>query len=201
MIQKVLGLMVAAYLVGSIPFSYLVARARGVDLRTVGSGNIGAANVYRACGRNAFLVAVVLDMLKGIVPTALARHTLKLPPIAVSLIGGSAMIGHTYSIFMNFRGGKAVATGGGALLMLSPLAMISGVGAWVVGFMITRISAVGSLAAAAVAAVISIAQMAQGRLERVYGIFGCIACGVVVFLHRANIRRMLEGTENRFQQL
>lgn len=201
MVKKTLALMGLSYLVGSIPFSYLVARARGVDLRTVGSGNIGAANVWRSCGREAFLVAVTLDMLKGLLLPLLALRRWQMPPLAVSLVGACAMLGHTFSVFLGFKGGKAVATGGGVLLAISPLAMLSGVVAWAIAFAASRISAVGSLVAAAVTTAVALAQMVQGRLHAVYGVFTCLAAAGILLRHRSNIQRLLQGKENRFQRL
>lgn len=193
--------MAGAYLLGSVPFSYLVARSHGVDLRAVGSGNIGAANVWRNCGRTAFAQAVSLDLLKGLLPTLFARYVLRMHPLAVVLVGASAMLGHTFSLFMGFRGGKAVATGGGVLLALSPSAMLAGVLAWIVGFAATRISAIGSLAAAVVAPLVAAYQMGRGRLHGVYGFFTGAAAAAVVYLHRSNIQRLIEGTEHRFEEL
>ncbi len=114
-------LAVASYLLGSIPFSYLVARARGVDLRKVGSGNIGGANVWRTCGFGPFLVAVLLDIAKGTAMPLVAGYGLGLNEWSVVLIGLAAILGHTRSIFMGFQGGKAVATSGGVLLATAPL--------------------------------------------------------------------------------
>ena len=143
------GLIVAAYLAGSVPFSFLVARARGIDLRTVGSGNIGGANVWRSAGFGPFLVAAALDMLKGLLPTLAAVRLLPGHYIAIVLVGIAAILGHTFSLFLNFKGGKAVATSGGVLLVIAPLLVLVGLIAWVIAFLISRISSVGSLTAAA----------------------------------------------------
>lgn len=196
-----LVMMGLAYLLGSVPFSFLVARTRGVDLRTVGSGNIGGANVWRACGFRPFLVATLLDIFKGAIPTLTAIHVLQLAPVPVILVGASAMLGHTFSIFMGFKGGKAVATGGGVLLAIYPLAVLIGAITWISAFAITRISSVGSLMAASVVVVFSLITLAMGHLNLVYAIFICVASGLIVLLHRANIQRLLAGTENRFQKL
>ncbi len=193
--------MIGAYLLGSVPFSYLVARAHGVNLREVGSGNIGAGNVWRACGRRAFALAATLDLAKGWLPTFFARRVLGLHPLGVVLVGASAMLGHTYPLFMRFKGGKAVATGGGVLLALSPITLIAGVLAWIGGVAATRITAVGSLAAAAVAALTAAFQMGRGKLHGIYGIFTWLAAAGVVILHRSNIQRLIEGTENRIEEL
>ena len=103
-------LMALAYLLGSVPFSYLVARANGVDLQQVGSGNVGGANVWRSCGFGPFIVAATCDILKGMLPTLAALHLAGLPPGAVMLVGVAAILGHTFSLFLKFKGGKAVAT-------------------------------------------------------------------------------------------
>src|SRR4051794_39143666 len=101
------GLIVAAYLVGSIPFSYLVARARGVDLRKVGSGNIGGANVWRSSGFGPFVVAALLDILKGLLPAVVAQWLLPGQPFAVVAVGAAAIVGHSFPVYLGFKGGKA----------------------------------------------------------------------------------------------
>ncbi len=200
-IVPTLLLIVASYLLGSIPFSYLVARARGVDLRKVGSGNIGGANVWRSCGFEPFLVAATLDVLKGTAMPLLAIYALQLPPLSVILIGLSAVLGHTFSIFMGFKGGKAVATSGGVLIAVFPLATLVGILAWICGFALTRISSVGSLSAAVVVVLFTLVMLALGRVDLAYALFTMAAGGLIVFLHRANIQRLRAGTENRFQKL
>jgi glycerol-3-phosphate acyltransferase PlsY len=195
-----LALVLIAYLVGSIPFSLLVARARGVDLRVAGSGNVGAANVWRTCGFGAFVLAMSGDLLKGALPT-LAAHMLDLPPLAVVTVGAAAMLGHTRSIFLGFRGGKAVATGGGALLVMAPFVALAGLVIWGVTFGVTRISAVASLAAAAACGVVAAALFAPGMMPIEYALFVWGAVVVIVILHRSNIRRLHAGTENRFEKL
>lgn len=200
-IVETIALMLGAYLLGSVPFSFLVARARGVDLRKVGSGNIGGANVWRSCGFGPFLVAATLDVLKGMIPPLLALHWLRLAPAAVVLVGAAAILGHTFSIFLNFQGGKAVATSGGVLLAIVPELMLIGVVAWVIAFLIARISSVGSLTAAGVVLVAGTAFFLLGRIPLAYAVFVWIAAALVVYLHRSNIQRLLAGTENRFTKL
>lgn len=190
-----------AYLLGSIPFSFLVARSYGIDLRKVGSGNIGAANVGRACGRNAFLLATFLDMLKGAFFTAIALYNWGLPALSVVLIGSSAILGHTFPLFLGFRGGKAVSTSGGVLLAIFPLAMLIGVLVWLGAFAVTRISSVGSLAATLSVLLTALISLALGKLDLIYTLFICVVAALVFFLHRSNIHRLLKGTENRFQKL
>lgn len=195
------ALLIGAYLAGSIPFSYLVARARGVDLRKVGSGNIGGANVWRACGFGPFVVAVALDILKGYLPTLLGLRLFAASPIAVLLVGIAAILGHTFPIFLRFKGGKAVATSSGVLLALAPLLAGIGVVAWAIAFAISRISSVGSLTAAAVEIVAGTAFYLTGRLPLAYALFIWLAAAFVIYLHRGNIQRLLAGTENRFGKL
>ncbi|GIW00009.1 glycerol-3-phosphate 1-O-acyltransferase PlsY [Roseiflexus sp.] len=192
-----LALILTAYLAGSIPFSLLVARARGVDLRVAGSGNVGAANVWRTCGFGAFLLALSGDVLKGALPT-FAAQMLNVPPLAVVTVGAAAMLGHARSVFLGFRGGKAVATGGGALLAMAPLVALAGLAVWGATFSIVRISSVASLAAAAACAVVAAVFFAQGALPMTYALFVWGAVVAILLLHRANIRRLRAGAENRF---
>lgn len=194
-----LALVLFAYLAGSIPFSLLVARTRGVDLRVAGSGNVGAANVWRTCGFGAFVLAMSGDVLKGALPT-LAAQMLNLPPLAVVTVGAATMLGHTRSIFLGFRGGKAVATGGGALLVIAPFVAITGLVVWVVTFGIMRISSVASLAAATVCGVVATILLAMNALPVVYATFVWGAVVAIFVLHRSNIRRLRAGTENRFEK-
>jgi glycerol-3-phosphate acyltransferase PlsY len=194
------ALLAGAYLIGSIPFSYLVARARGVDLRKVGSGNIGGANVWRACGFGPFVVAVTLDILKGYLPTLLGLRLFAGSPIVVLLVGVAAILGHTFPIFLRFKGGKAVATSSGVLLALAPLLAGIGVIAWAITFAIARISSVASLTAAAVEIVAGTVFYVTGRLPLAYALFIWLAAAFVIYLHRENIQRLLAGTENRFER-
>jgi glycerol-3-phosphate acyltransferase PlsY len=141
------------------------------------------------------------DVLKGTLPTLAAIHLANLAPIAVVLVGMAAILGHTFPVFLNFKGGKAVATGGGVLLALFPLLTLIGLVAWVIGFSLTRISSVGSLTAAAVVAVGGAAFLLFGNLPLAYAVFVWATCGFVLYLHHGNIQRLRAGTENRFQKL
>lgn len=195
------GLVIAAYLIGAVPFSYLVARARGVDLRTVGSGNIGGANVWRACGFGPFVIAAALDMLKGLLPTLAALWLLPGDFGAIVLVGVAAILGHTFPIYLGFKGGKAVATSAGVLLGIFPLLLPFGVAAWALGFLITRMSSVGSLSAAAIEMIASVVFFLNGQMPLAYLLFVWVVAVLIVYLHRANIQRLRAGTENRFERL
>ena len=198
---QIAALLISAYLIGSIPFSYLVARARGVDLRQVGSGNVGGANVWRACGFGPFVVAAALDIFKGYLPTLAGLWLFPGQPTVVLVVGIAAILGHTFPIFLSFKGGKAVATSTGVLLAITPLLVPFGVGAWALAFAITRISSVASLSAAAVEIIAGTVLYFTGRLPLAYALFIWLAALFVVYLHRSNIQRLLAGTESRFGKL
>ncbi|HZQ88469.1 MAG TPA: glycerol-3-phosphate 1-O-acyltransferase PlsY [Gaiellaceae bacterium] len=190
------GLAVAGYVVGSMPWGYWLVRVfRGEDVRTKGSGNIGATNVWRVYGRRLGLPAVVLDTAKGFAPafvaTELAGHG------AGVLAGAAAMLGHWRPLFFGFkRGGKMVATAGGAFLGVAPIVGGLGAGAWLLVFGLTRYASVASMAAACSLVLWAV----------VFGYpwpviaFACFAAVGVVFLHRANIGRLVRGEESRFRR-
>jgi glycerol-3-phosphate acyltransferase PlsY len=188
-------LIVAGYVAGSIPSGYWVARAfRRVDIRRLGSGNIGASNVWREFGPAYGLPVAVLDTAKGFVPALLA--TIYVGHLAGVLAGGAAMLGHWRPLFLGFqRGGKMVATCGGAFLGVAPV--VGGIGAavWVATFAAFRYASVASIIAACALPVIAVA---LGEPWPVIA-FGAGAAVAVVVLHRANISRLRAGTENRFR--
>ena len=194
-------LTIASYLLGSVPFSYLVARARGVDLRKVGSGNIGGANVWRNCGFGPFLVAVLLDIAKGTAMPLVARYGLGLSEWSVVVIGLAAIFGHTKSIFMKFQGGKAVATSSGVLLATVPVVVGVALLGWVLAFAAARMASLASLVAAVVAAATVAVLLSMGQIAPAYAAFTWFAAVLVFWLHRSNIERIMNGTERRFQKL
>ena len=182
----------AAYLCGSIPFGLLIARvATGKDVRTVGSGNIGATNVARAAGRTAAAVTLVLDAVKGFAPVWLAAASEAAPPMLAPGCAVAAVLGHCFPVWLRFRGGKGVATGLGVALALAPWAAVAGAGVWLVLYALLHISSVGSLAGVAVA--VATASLTASR----YAVYGLLAVAAVIVLrHRANIRRLLERRES-----
>jgi glycerol-3-phosphate acyltransferase PlsY len=165
---------------------------RGVDIRRVGSGNIGATNVWRAYGWRYGAPVMVLDVAKGFVPALLG--VLLVGDLAAVLAGGAAMIGHWRPLFMRFaKGGKTVATAGGTFFAVAPLVGLAAAGVWVVAVLLSRYVSVGSMLAA-----VSLPFFAWGFGEPWPTIaFAAIAAAGVVVLHRANIRRLLAGTETR----
>jgi glycerol-3-phosphate acyltransferase PlsY len=182
------------YLLGSVPWGWALPHwGRGIDIRTYGSGNMGAANVGRALGFKWGLAVALLDIAKGTV--AGVAGLVLAGDLGGVLAGAGAMIGHCRPLYLGFaRGGKAVATGVGVGLAIAPLASLLTAAIWVVTFVVTRYSSVASLAGA-----VSIPILAAllGASATVLG-FLVPASLVVIFLHRANIRRLLAGTENRF---
>jgi glycerol-3-phosphate acyltransferase PlsY len=187
-------LVVVGYLCGSMPWGYWLVRIfRREDIRTQGSGNIGATNVWRVHGRKLGVPAVVLDTVKGFVPvfvaTKIAGHD------AGALTGGAAMLGHLRPLFLKFtKGGKMVAVAGGSFLGLAPI--VGGIGAvvWIVVFALTRYASVASMVGAAS---LPLWSWLVGYPWPVT-VFGAVAAFGVVLLHRTNIRRLVRGEENRF---
>ena len=188
-------LCVSAYLVGSIPTGLIVARARGVDLRAVGSGNIGATNVARAMGR-AFAIAVLIgDALKGFLPVFIGRRYLtQLTPGPVALAGLAAIVGHMFTIFLRGRGGKGVATSLGVALAISPLAALCGFGLYILAYVTTRISSIGSLLG--IWAFPLFATL-LGGVPRPYLALSIGTAALVTVRHRANLARLWRGEEKR----
>jgi acyl phosphate:glycerol-3-phosphate acyltransferase len=182
------------YLLGSMPFGYwLVRLAKGEDIRRVGSGNIGATNVWRTYGRAYGLPIVLLDVAKGFVPALVG--TLVAGELTGVLAGGAAMLGHWRPLFLRFqRGGKSVATAGGTFFGVAPLLGLIGLAIWIVVFLLTRYASLASMAAAAALPFVG---LALGEPWPVL-VFASLAAVAVLVLHRANIARLRAGTESRF---
>lgn len=182
-----------AYLLGSIPFAFLAGRVRGVDLRTVGSGNLGAANVFRALGRGMGIGVMAADIGKGVAAVLIARAITDDPWPAIS--AGAAMAGHVFPVWMRFKGGKGVAVGGGAVIGLMPLASVILLGFWLVVVLISRYTSLGSiLGAVAATPVVWALGYSTSRI-----VFTAIAAAAVLLLHRGNVVRLLAGRENRIE--
>ena len=186
--------LVAGYLAGSIPTGYWLVRVvEHVDIRTVGSGNIGGTNVWRVFGWRLGLPVVLVDTAKGFVPALLA--TMFVSHLAGVVAGGAAMLGHWRPLFLGWqRGGKMVATCGGAFLGVAPVVGAIGAGVWIVSFLVFRYASVASMLAACSLPIVSVL---IGEPWPVIA-FGGVAAVSVIVLHRANIARLLSGTESRF---
>jgi glycerol-3-phosphate acyltransferase PlsY len=199
---RVFALVAFAYLLGSVPSGWIVMKLyRGQDLRRVGSGNIGAANVFRAGGPGAFATTLIADGLKGLLPVLagiILGYGAEEPVLA--LIGLAAVVGHNWPLFLGFRGGKGVATSGGVMLVLAPVAVIASVATWAILIRATRIASLASLSAVGVGFVALLALRAVGwQAWRPVGWWviglGVVLLGLVVVRHRGNIERLARGRE------
>lgn len=192
-----------AYFLGSIPTGFLVAKARGIDIRSVGSGNIGATNVLRILGKPAGIGVLLADALKGWVAVVagvplvlhLAGVTADATTVVVMRIIASlgAILGHNYTCWLGFKGGKGIATSAGVLTALVPFSLLTILTVWVVLFAATRIVSVGSLAASATLPFATWFFYRDWTLTTVTGAMAVLA----IYKHRANIQRLLAGTEPR----
>ncbi len=191
MILIVIGLLIGSYLLGSIPNGYLICRLKKVDIRKIGSGNIGATNVYRALGFKWAAAAGLLDVLKGAIPTLVAVQILE-SEILFLVVGMAAVAGHNWSVFMGFQGGRGVATTGGVVLVLMPWISLFVLLVWAVIVKLTRFVSLGSITAAVVFPILA------GIFEPLpYFVFTIIFAAAIIFQHRPNIKRLLAGEENK----
>jgi len=186
------GTLLTAYLLGSLPFSYWVARRRGVDVRAVGSGNVGATNVLRSAGRAAGVTAFGLDALKGMCACLLGGWIQPhgwLAPSAAAI----AVAGHVFPVWLRFRGGKGAATGLGAFVLLAPLACAGAVLVFVVVLATTRYVSLSSMLGAVALPALAAALGASSAVS----LCAAAVAALIVVRHRVNALRILRGTENR----
>jgi glycerol-3-phosphate acyltransferase PlsY len=180
------------YLLGSVPTGVLAARASGVDVRRVGSGNIGTANVLRAAGKKAAVVTMIGDMVKGFVPVALAIWLVESQWVH-ALVAFAALAGHTWPVFLRFKGGKGVATGAGTVIALAPLIGLLMFAVWWVVVLLSRYTSLAAMVTMVLGPVAFILA-GQPLPYVVYTVFGA---ALVVWLHRENLRRLAAGTERK----
>lgn len=205
--MSVIGSIIAwgilSYLLGSIPCGYLIARMKGIDIRTVGSGNIGATNVFRSVDKGWGVLTFFCDALKGFIAAWV------FPSLSVRLCGGQggpalavvcaclAIAGHNWPVYLHFKGGKGIATSLGGLIGIAPAAAGLGALCWIVLFAATRYVSVASLAAAAGVGMASwFLYLPSGLM---IPIVLSVLCAVAIWRHKANIQRLWNGTEHRFQ--
>lgn len=193
-----------AYLVGAIPTAYLVGRLNGVDIRKVGSGNVGATNVYRSIGRGWGFFTFAADAAKGAIPAwlfplaALRLADSHVNPGHVGLAYAAlAIAGHNWPVYLGFKGGKGVATSAGALLGLSPLVFAVGIGVWIPVFAATRYVSLASITAAI--AVAGSSWFVFPDRPYVMPVVFSVLCAILVLRHHGNIRRLLKGAENKIR--
>jgi len=189
--------LLASYLLGAIPTSHLLSRLfAGIDLRQHGSGNLGATNLYRVLGWKYAIPAAVIDIAKGTIPVLVFAPQVTDSQLFALACGVAAILGHVFSVFVGFKGGKGVATAAGVMLGLAPLALAVSAVVWGLLVRLTGYVSVGSIAAAAVLP-LAVYLLEDSTSPELLWIATAIAAAVI-FLHRRNIQRLLKGTENRF---
>jgi glycerol-3-phosphate acyltransferase PlsY len=189
--------LLAAYLLGATPTSYLAAKAgRGIDLRDHGSKNLGATNVYRILGWRYAIPVALFDIAKGAVPVALFGRWAAGPTWLPVALGGAAVVGHMFSLYVRFKGGKGVATAAGMFLALAPLACVIAIPVWGLCLWIT-----GYVSLSSIVAVLTFPVWVRLTVPGASASFwaSVALAALIVFAHRANIRRLSAGTEHRFR--
>ena len=195
----ILGFMVIAYLIGSIPTGYLIVKAKtGQDIRTIGSGSTGATNVKRVLGKKWFFIVMLLDAIKGAMPVVLAKvlsNTILTDVYGIYAVISAifVIIGHSKPIFLQFKGGKSVASGVGTILALNPLVGLSIALVWGVITYISKYVSLGSIIALSISPIL----MYLFKNPIGYIAYCTIAAIYIVYLHRENIKRLIKGEENK----
>jgi acyl phosphate:glycerol-3-phosphate acyltransferase len=189
--------LILAYLTGAIPTSYIVGRVRGIDLRTQGSGNLGATNAFRVLGWRAATPVFIVDILKGFFPTFFfpVWDRVDMPNLALAY-GAAAIVGHVFSIYVRFKGGKGVATSAGVLLALATTPLLIAIAIW--GALVFATGYV-SLASIVAAAVLPFLILAMQGTTPVFWLSLALAT-FIIFAHRANIKRLMRGEEHSFRR-
>jgi len=189
-------LTVVAYLIGGIPFGFWFVRLRlGKDIRTMGSGNIGATNVHRTAGGKAGLTVLLLDILKGFLAVLIASLLSHGDPLALALAAAAVVVGHCYPVLLRFQGGKAVACFIGAFGFIAPWALAATAAIFFIVFALTRYVSLGSILGAALFPLVFWWLNRPARSLLLAAIFAAL---LIIYRHRANIERLRTGTENRF---
>ena len=198
-------LIVGSYLIGAIPFGFLIGKLYGVDVRKVGSCNIGATNVTRTVGKIPGKICFVLDFLKGAVPALTAQISYPEESWLTFSCCALAVLGHIFPVYLKFKGGKGISTAAGATLALAPLPLLGAAIVWVAGFLLWRYVSLASICAAVslpiLAWLLQYLEIGPAASRNVFTlVFLCILALVAVLRHISNIRRLLAGTESRFDK-
>ncbi len=204
-----LSVFIGAYLIGSIPFGFIIGRLNGIDIRKHGSGNIGATNILRTLGKQWGIPCFALDFIKGLAPVLIVKYLVSSniitdsSMIAPVLAAMGTVVGHIYTIFLKFKGGKGIATSAGCLIALAPYPLLIALIVWIIIFYSSRYVSLASVAAAAILPLNALACNFFGIGEKasnaeiiVLALLGALA----VFRHKSNIKKLLNGTENRFEK-
>lgn len=187
-------LIIAAYFIGSIPFAYIIVKlVKKIDIRTVGSGNAGATNAARVLGKWGFISVFLLDALKGFLPVFISLHYYGQTMITL-IVAAVVVLGHTYTVFLGFKGGKGVATGAGVFLALAPAEIGIGLVVFILVFLATKMVSAGSILAS-ITLLIAVCLMSNWFALKV---LTAVIVFFVIFKHRSNIVRIIKGEENKF---
>lgn len=187
-------LIIAAYFIGSIPFAYIIVKlVKKIDIRTVGSGNAGATNAARVLGKWGFMSVFLLDALKGFLPVFISLHYYGQTMITL-IVAAVVVLGHTYTVFLGFKGGKGVATGAGVFLALAPAEIGIGLVVFIIVFLATKMVSAGSILAS-ITLLIAVCLMSNWFALKV---LTAVIVFFVIFKHRSNIIRIIKGEENKF---
>ncbi len=209
LILSIVGAIIVAYLLGSISFSYLAGKlTRGIDLRRHGSGNLGASNVFRILGRKLGITVLLLDVLKGYIAVYIAYGIGRQAAfgnqglVVLGVLAGlAAILGHIFTLYHGFRGGKGIATSLGVFLYLAPIPVTISFGIWLMVFLLTRYISLGSIVAAIILPLVLLVQKFV-FLQNVSGVligFGFITSVVVIIKHTSNIQRLIAGKEHKLE--
>lgn len=191
------AVLVLCYLLGSIPWGYILLRWRlGLDIREYGSGRIGVSNVLRTAGGRIAALVLVLDLGKGILAVVLAREVIKETPAEVAA-GLLVLVGHNWPIFLQFRGGRGIATGLGGLSVMAPIAAGLGAFAFIPVTLITRYLSLGSVTGVVIACLAALGLSLAGIYPGVYTLYAFLGGAIIIWQHRDNIRRLRQGNERR----
>jgi len=196
-----------SYLIGSIPAGYIAGRIVGIDIRTVGSGNIGATNVTRVLGKRYGYPVFIVDFLKGFAAVGMSIMIAKrtqpvlIPSELFGVVGAVAcVLGHSFPVWLGFKGGKGVAASAGALFGLMPFVALIAVAVWLIIFYLTRYVSVASMTAALAVPIAILSMMFLGQTDRTTLLYFSIClAAVVIFRHRSNLSRLVRGAEPRFK--
>ncbi|MDF1755353.1 MAG: glycerol-3-phosphate 1-O-acyltransferase PlsY [Verrucomicrobiales bacterium] len=188
------------YLIGATPFGLIAGKMKGIDIRQHGSGNIGATNVLRTLGKPVGITVLILDILKGMIPVIismwLSDNTIVHIATAIATI-----LGHNFTFWLKFKGGKGIATTAGAMILLIPIPAVVSILSWIIFFKVTRYVSIGSIAAALALPIVGTIQaIVTGDWNRPILIFCTVLCVMAIWKHRGNIQRLMKGEEPRFQK-
>ena len=201
------SLTILAYLIGALPFGYIIGKLKGIDIRDHGSGNIGATNVRRTLGKKFAILCFALDFLKGFIPVLIVnilirQQVLKLTDIAIILVAFASVIGHMWPVYLKFKGGKGVSTIAGILLAIAPLSLLTAGIAWIIVFYSSRYVSLASISATVILPVTAffLSKMEIYPLSMPLQLMLVFLSLLVIVRHIGNIKRLINGTENRFEK-